>query len=140
MNGANHSMAGFSTYPFYIFGGAWADMVPPDENQTSRGDTVVGSDVWIGYGATILPGIKIGHGAIIGACSVVTRDVEPYTIVGGNPAQPIRKRYDDATMARLLELDWWDWPVAKLTPHLPAFIRGDRDWLASADADQNSAT
>jgi virginiamycin A acetyltransferase len=131
MNGANHSLAGFSAYPFYIFGHDWANSPPPDEGKTSRGDTVVGNDVWIGYGATILPGVRIGDGAIVGAQAVVASHVEPYTIVAGNPARPVRKRFDDRTIARLLAIRWWDWPVERITENLPQIVRGDRAWLES---------
>lgn len=129
MNGGNHSLAGFTSYPFYIFGHAWEQIRPPDEEATSKGDTIVGNDVWIGAGATVMPGVTIGHGAVIGACSVVTSDVEPYSIVGGNPARLIRKRFDERTIARLLEICWWNWPVEKVTANLRAIVAGDTEWL-----------
>lgn len=88
MNGANHPMDGISTYLFKVFGEDWSNI---SMNIVSKGDTVVGNDVWVGNSATIMPGVKIGDGSIIGANSLVTKDVQPYTIVGGNPAQPIRK-------------------------------------------------
>lgn len=101
MNGSNHAMNGFSTYPFKVFGGQWAEK---DSMQVvSKGDTVVGNDVRIG--------IKIGDGAIIGTNSLVTKDVESYTIVGGNPAKEIRKRFDEETIGLLLTIKWWDWDV-----------------------------
>lgn len=115
MNGANHAMQGFSTYPFKVFGGNWAHNPMQVE---SKGDTIVGNDVWIGNHATIMPGIKIGDGAIIGTGSLVTKDVEPYTIVGGNPAKEIRKRFDKETIQWLLTLQWWDWDVQKITDSL----------------------
>ncbi|GGF14013.1 hypothetical protein GCM10011321_02440 [Youhaiella tibetensis] len=83
------------------------------------GDTVIGNDVWIGTEAIVMPGIKIGHGAVIGTRALVTRDVEPYTIVGGNPAKPIRKRFPDEDIALLLEMAWWDWPDAMLAEAMP---------------------
>jgi virginiamycin A acetyltransferase len=124
MNGANHAMSGFSTYPFNIFGNGWEEGFDPATwSQELRGDTVVGNDVWIGMEAVILPGVKIGHGAIVGAKSVVTRDVPPFAIVAGNPAKTIKLRFDEATVARLLAVAWWDWPVDKITRNLNA-IRG----------------
>ncbi len=112
MNGGNHLTGGLSTYPFPIFGGDWAAGREPA--WPHRGDTRVGNDVWIGYRATIMPGVTIGDGAIIASTATVTRDVPPYTVVGGNPAQPIRTRFDDATVQRLLAIAWWDWPRATL--------------------------
>ena len=100
MNGANHAMNGISTYPFKAFGKAWKDA--PLES-INKGDTIVGHDVWIGNGATIMQGVKIGNGAIIGTNSLVTKDIEPYTIVGGNPAKPIRKRFDDEKIELKIE-------------------------------------
>src|SRR4051812_2210904 len=99
MNGSNHRTDGFSTYPFLIFGGDWAGRFAEEADFPARGDTVIGNDVWIGYDALIMPGVTIGDGAIIAARSVVSRDVPPYAIVGGNPAQTIRQRFDDATIA-----------------------------------------
>lgn len=129
MNGSNHAMNGFSTYPFKVFGGAWAET---PMQVVSKGDTVIGHDVWIGNSATIMQGIHIGHGAIIGTNSLVTKNVEPYTIVGGNPAKEIRKRFDDDTIAFLLKLSWWDWDVEKITHHLPAIATGDLEALKKA--------
>lgn len=122
MSAACHSMEGFSTYPFQAFGGAWKEA---SWSVTSKGDTTVGNDVWIGNSATIMPGVSIGHGAIVGTNSLVTKDVEPYTIVGGNPAKIIRKRFDDETIEFLLQLCWWDWPVARITENLKAITTGD---------------
>ncbi|WP_374165259.1 CatB-related O-acetyltransferase [Arcticibacter sp. MXS-1] len=123
MNGANHLAQAVTAYPFAIFGGDWSNAMD-GKSYPSKGDTIVGNDVWIGYRAAILPGVKIGDGAIIGSYSVVTKDVPPYTIVGGNPAQPIRKRFDEETIARLLELAWWDWPIEKITKYA-AYLTGD---------------
>jgi virginiamycin A acetyltransferase len=122
MNGANHALEGFSTFPFKIFGKEWEN-VPL--NSKSKGDTVIGNDVWIGYGAVIMPGIKIGDGAIIASCSVVTKDVEPYTIVGGNPAKLIRNRFSDDVTQFLGKLKWWDWPIEKITKYAHAIAIGD---------------
>jgi len=126
MAGAEHPTMGVSTYPFTMFGGAWAestlDLVV---NMPGRGDTVVGNDVWFGYGAIVMPGVRIGDGAIVAAGSVVTADVPPYTIVGGNPARPIRARYGEDDVARLQSAAWWDWPVAVVTRHARTIMSGD---------------
>jgi virginiamycin A acetyltransferase len=116
MNGANHAMGGISTYPFKVFGGGWALKDPM--HVVNKGDTVIGNDVWIGNGVTIMQGIEIGDGAVIGTNSLVTKNVEPYTIVGGNPAKEIRKKFDAETIDFLLKLKWWDWDVQKITNHL----------------------
>ncbi len=126
MNGANHAMNGFSTFPFCAFGEDWKD-VPLTPG--FKGDTVIGNDVWIGYDALIMPGIKIGNGAIIASRSVVTKDVEPYSIVGGNPAQVIRKRFDDKTIKKLLKLGWWDWPFEKISQHAKQIAVGDQSLI-----------
>lgn len=117
MNGANHLTDAVSTYPFAIFGHGWEHAME-GRAYPSRGNTVIGNDVWIGYGATIMAGVTVGDGAIIATKSVVTRDVPPYTIVGGNPAREIRKRFSEEEIDRLLALQWWDWPVDKITEHL----------------------
>lgn len=122
MNGSNHAMDGISTYPFKVFGKSWGTT---PMKVTSKGDTVIGNDVWIGNSATIMQGIKIGDGAIIGTNALVTKDVEPFTVVGGNPAQLIRKRFDDEQTKFLLELAWWNWPVEKITQNLKAITEGD---------------
>lgn len=126
MNGSNHAMDGVSTYPFKVMGKSWAD-VPM--NGVSKGDTVIGNDVWIGNSATFMQGVKVGHGAIIGTGSLVTKDVEPYSIVGGNPARLIRKRFDDETIEFLLGLAWWDWEIDKITDNLQAIVTGDFEAL-----------
>ena len=133
MNAANHHLGGFSTYPFHIFGGGWEESEPPPTDPPHNGDTVVGNDVWIGYGSVILPGVRIADGAIIGARSVVTRDVEPYAVVGGNPARLIRNRFDEETVARLLAIRWWDWPAAKITKNARSIACGDWEWLNKVD-------
>jgi virginiamycin A acetyltransferase len=117
MNGANHLADSISSYPFAIFGNGW-EQAMEDKTYPMRGDTVIGNDVWIGYKATLMPGIKVGDGAIIATKSVVTKDVEPYSIVGGNPARFIRKRFDDITIQKLLEIQWWNWPPEKITRHV----------------------
>lgn len=123
MNGANHDQSGFSTYPFQIFGQGWEAATAPKAEPNHKGDTVIDHDVWIGYRATIMPGVHIGSGAIIASHAVVTRDVPAYGVVGGNPAQLIRQRFDANTIAALLEIAWWHWDAAKITHHLEA-IRG----------------
>ncbi len=133
MNGANHKMSGFSTYPFNIFGNGWERVTPALSDLPYRGDTVIGNDVWIGYDALIMPGVKVGDGAIIASRSVVTSDVRPYAIVGGNPATEIRRRFDDAVVDRLLAVAWWDWPVDKVTRNLEAIVGADLEALKSAE-------
>ena len=125
-NSANHAMAPLTTYPFPIFFEEWdLDVGQVAEAWDNKGDIVVGNDVWIGYEAVILAGVTIGDGAIIGARAVVTKDVPPYTIVGGVPAQPIRKRFSEDTIGRLLVLCWWDWPPETIKAALPAIWSGD---------------
>lgn len=129
-NSANHSLTSLSTYPFPIFFEEWG----LDRGQVTRawdhkGDIVIGNDVWIGYEAVILAGVTIGDGAIIGTRAVVTKDVPPYTIVGGVPAKPIRKRFPDDTIAALLALRWWDWPEERIAAHLDAIQSGQIDQI-----------
>ncbi|MDX6910316.1 Vat family streptogramin A O-acetyltransferase [Hafnia paralvei] len=125
MNGANHKLSGFSTFPFYIFGNGWEKAMPQPEDLPFKGDTIIGNDVWIGYKALIMPGVKIGNGAIISSQSVVTTDVPAYTIVGGNPAKVIKKRFSDEIVCELEKLAWWDWPVEEITKHLTAIMSND---------------
>lgn len=127
---ANHTMRSLSTYPFPLFFEAWGlEKSRVTDAWDNRGDIVVGNDVWIGYEAVILSGVTIGDGAIIGARAVVTRDVPPYTIVGGVPAKPIRPRFDPEATAALLELRWWDWPRERIRRNLPAIQAGRLDLL-----------
>lgn len=130
MNGGGHPTDWFSTYPFPIFGHGWETATP--EAWPYRGDTVVGHDVWIGYGCTIMPGVRIGNGAIIATRSVVTRDVEPFAIVGGNPAALIRYRFDEATRRELTDIAWWDWDAAMITRNVQAICSNDLAALKSA--------
>ncbi|MEY9212777.1 CatB-related O-acetyltransferase [Thermobifida halotolerans] len=125
MAGANHRTGGVSTFPFAIFGGEWAERtLDLLADIPSRGDTVVGNDVWFGLDSTVMPGVRVGDGAIVAAGAVVTSDVPPYTVVGGNPARPVKRRYDDADVARLLRAAWWDWPVGLVTEHARTIMAG----------------
>lgn len=124
MNGANHQMNAVSTFPFYTLAG-WDMKAPAPEDMPLKGDTVIGNDVWIGQNATILPGVHIGDGAIIGASSVVGCDVEPYTIVAGNPAQFIRNRFDDELTNLMLEWRWWDKPIEEINSLIPILTSSD---------------
>lgn len=132
MNGANHKLSGFSTYPFNIFGNGWESVTPRMEDLPYKGDTVIGNDVWLGYEALLMPGVKVGDGAIVAARSVVTGDVPPYTIVGGNPAKVFKRRFEDEVVAELLAIRWWDWPVDKITRNLHAIVGADLGVLRGA--------
>lgn len=125
MNGANHKLSGISTYPFQIFGNGWEKAMPAPGDLPYKGDTVIGHDVWIGYQALIMPGVQIGNGAIIASRSVVTSDVAPYTIVGGNPAKPLKQRFAPEVIETLNAIAWWDWPVEAITAHLHLITAGD---------------
>jgi virginiamycin A acetyltransferase len=124
MPGANHAMLGPSTFPFGIFGGEWAGTMDLVMGAESRGDTVVGSDVWLGYQALVMPGVSIGHGAVVAAGSVVVGDIPPYAIAGGNPARVLRVRYSESEVATLLRVAWWDWPVSLVTSSARAIMAG----------------
>ncbi len=124
MNGANHQMNAVTTFPFYTLEG-W-DMEPPSmDDLPFKGDTVIGNDVWIGQNAVILPGVHIGDGAIIGANSMVGSNVEPYTIVAGNPARAIRKRFDDELIGYLLAFKWWDKSIEEINDLIPILTSSD---------------
>ena len=130
----NHALKSLSTYTFPIFFDEWGlDAKNIRDAWDNKGDTVIGNDVWIGYEAIIMPGVKIGDGAIVGTRAVVTGDVPPYTIVGGVPARPIRKRFDDETIRRLEALRWWDWDEEKLRRNLSAIQSGDLAALERAE-------
>ncbi len=124
MSGANHALDGLSTFPFSIFGEGWEDPAQ-DWRKGRRGNTLVGNDVWIGMDATIMPGVKVGDGAIIGSLAVVARDVPPYGIVAGNPARVVKHRFDEGTIARLVNVAWWNWPADKITRNLAAIKGAD---------------
>lgn len=131
MNGANHQMNAVSTYPFYTLRG-WDMEVPQKEDLPIKGDTVIGNDVWIGQNAVILPGVHIGDGAIIGLNAVVGSDVPPYTIVAGNPAKFIRKRFDDELIGMLLEFKWWDKSVKEINALIPLLASSDLQKVKTA--------
>ncbi len=129
-NSANHSLTSLSTYPFPIFFEEWGlERAQVTRAWDHKGDIVIGNDVWIGYEAVILAGVTIGDGAIIGTRAVVTKDVPPYTIVGGVPAKPIRKRFPDDTIAALLALRWWNWPEERIAGCLDAIQSGQIDQI-----------
>ena len=124
MNGANHQMNAVSTFPFYTLEG-W-EQIPPTQNDLPiKGDTIIGNDVWIGQNATILPGVHVGDGAIIGANSVIGSDVNPYTIVVGNPARPIRKRFDEELIDIMEKLKWWDKSIEEINNLIPLLTSSD---------------
>ena len=126
----NHSLRSLSTYTFPIFYEQWGlDSKNIRDAWDNKGDIVIGNDVWIGYEAVILSGVTVGDGAVIGTRAVVTKDVPPYTIVGGVPARPIRRRFDPQTIARLEELRWWDWEEERIARTLSAIQSGRPDLL-----------
>lgn len=124
-NSANHTLRSVSTYPFPLFFEEWGlDRKDVTRSWDNKGDIVIGNDVWIGYEAVIMAGVTIGDGAVIGARAVVTKDVPPYTIVGGVPAKTIRKRFSEETIADLMKIRWWDWPVKKIGDKIQAIQSG----------------
>lgn len=124
-NSANHTLASLSTYPFPLFFEEWGlEKHNVAESWDNKGDIIIGNDVWIGFEAVILAGVTIGDGAIIGTRAVVTKDVPPYTIAGGIPAKPIKKRFDEDTISDLLHIKWWNWPKEKISQHLGAIRSG----------------
>ena len=133
MNGANHQLSGFSTYPFYIFGNGWEKVAPQNDDLPFKGDTVVGNDVWIGYKSTIMPGVTVGDGAIVAAGSVVVNDVPAYSIVGGNPARIIKHRFTTETIKTLLEIAWWNWDIEKISANLEKIVAADIDALLNVE-------
>lgn len=140
INSANHNLSSLSTYPFHIFFEEWdLDAKDVTDAWDNKGDIVIGNDVWIGYEAVILAGVTIGDGAVIGTRAVVTKDVPPYTIVGGVPAKPIRKRFPEGTIELLLKLKWWDWTEERIRQHLSEIQSGNvehfhQDFLTSPDS------
>jgi virginiamycin A acetyltransferase len=117
MNGANHLSNALSSYPFAVLRNGWEHAMD-GKSYPNKGDLIIGNDVWIGYNATIMAGVKIGDGAIIAANSIVVKDVAPYTIVGGNPATEIKKRFPDETIEKLINLQWWNWDIEKITANV----------------------
>lgn len=129
-NSANHTLASLSTYPFPLFFEEWElEKKNVTEAWDNKGDIIIGNDVWIGYEAVILAGVMIGDSAIIGTRAVVTKDVPPYTIMGGVPAKPIKKRFDDETIAQLLRLKWWDWSEEKIAQNIQVIKSGHIEQL-----------
>lgn len=131
MNGVNHQMNAVSTFPFYILEG-WDQEVPPLSKMPIKGDTVVGNDVWIGQNVTIMPGVTIGDGAIIGANSVVAKNVDPYSIVAGNPIKIIRKRFDDELIELMLKFKWWDKEIEEINALIPLLSDNDTNRVKQA--------
>lgn len=128
MGSANHRLSSVTTYPFNVFGGLWSEITPDHLSQLPfKGDTIIGNDVWIGRECVIMPGINIGDGSIIAAYSVVTKDVPPYSVVGGNPACFIKKRFDNELIELLLRLKWWDFEPNNLVNILPLLCDTDLD-------------
>ncbi len=133
MSGANHRLDHISGYPFDEMADAWKSGFDPIRHlPPSRGDTVIGHDVWIGNGATIMPGVNIGNGAVVGACAVVTKDVPAYGMVAGNPARLHHRRFDKRTIGRLERIAWWNWPIEAITRNIDAIRSGDIDRLIDA--------
>ena len=130
--GGNHRTDWVSTYPFAAMQGLWPDLDAPEDYHASRGDVVIGHDVWLGSGCMILSGVTVGHGAVVAARAVVTRDVPPYAVVAGNPARVVRHRFDAATAEALVTAAWWDLPHADVTRLVPLLQRGDVKALIAA--------
>ena len=131
MNDANHQMNAVSTFPFYTLDG-WDMEIPKPEDMPFKGDTIIGNDVWIGQNVTILPGVHIGDGAIVGANSVVGSSVEPYTIVAGNPAKLIRKRFDNELISLMLEWKWWDKTIDEINSFIPILTNSDLEYVKNS--------
>lgn len=130
MGSANHRIDSVTTYPFNVFGGIWEEVTKPHLSELPhKGDIVVGNDVWIGRESIIMPGVKIGDGAIIGAYSVVTKDVEPYGVVGGNPAKFIKYRFDEELRDLLLKFKWWDFEPDRLVEIIPLLCNSDLSFV-----------
>lgn len=128
MNGANHQMNAVSTFPFYTLEG-WKQTPPTRNDLPIKGDTIIGNDVWIGQNATILPGVRIGDGAIIGANSIVGSNVEPYTIVVGNPAKALRKRFDEELIDIMEKLKWWDKSIEEINNLIPLLTNSNLEYV-----------
>ena len=128
MNGANHLTDSMSTYPFAVFGNGWEHAME-GKSYPQKGNIHIGNDVWIGYNATIMAGVTIGDGAIIATNATLTKDVEPYSIVGGNPAKEIKKRFSEEVITKLLELQWWHWDIEKITKNIQNLTDNNIDKL-----------
>lgn len=134
-NSANHTLGSLSTYPFPIFYEEWGlDKAQVASAWDNKGDIVIGNDVWIGYEAVVLAGVRIGDGAVVGARAVVTADVPPYTVVGGVPAKTIKKRFDEETIDAMLRIRWWDLPYDEIRRLLPCIMKGEIDGLVKRAA------
>lgn len=130
--GGNHRTDWASTFPFAAFPEVWPEARGHDDYHASRGDVTIGSDVWLGSGCMIMSGVTIGHGAVVAARAVVTKDVPPYAIVGGNPARLIRQRFDEETVAALVETAWWELPDREISGLIPLLQAGRTDALVAA--------
>lgn len=129
-NSANHTLSSLSTYPFPLFFEEWnLEKKDVTKSWDNKGNIIIGNDVWIGYEAVILAGVTIGDGAIIGTRAVVTKDVPPYTIVGGVPAKPIKKRFSEEIISKLLDIQWWNWSDEKIAKNIKAIQTGKIDEL-----------
>ena len=135
LSDANHQINGFSTFPFFAFGSInqscpeWNDYKPDLPN---KGDTIIGNDVWFGHESMIMPGVSIGNGAIIAARSVVTKDIPPYSIVGGNPAKILKVRFSDDVIAKLQKIQWWNWDYDKITSNIQIIVSANIEKLEKA--------
>lgn len=123
MNGANHNMSGITTYPFDIFGNGWERYQQNLDQFPHKGNTQIGNDVWIGQNVTFLPGVKVGNGAIIGANTVVTKNIPAYSIVGGNPGKVIRNRFTPDIIEELEKLAWWDREIEWINNNIPLLMK-----------------
>ena len=132
MNGANHLTNALSAYPFAIFGNGWEHAME-NKSYPQKGDINIGNDVWIGYNATIMAGVTVGDGAIIATNSTVINDVEPYSIVGGNPAKEIKKRFSEDVIEKLLAIKWWNWDIEKITKNIQNLTDNSIDKLMECD-------
>ncbi|WP_196889514.1 CatB-related O-acetyltransferase [Aureivirga sp. CE67] len=128
MNGGNHLTESISAYPFAIFGNDWQNAMD-GKNYPTKGDTIIGNDVWLGHNVTIMPGIKIGDGAIIATNTTVTKDVSPYSIIGGNPGKVIKKRFSEENIELLLQIKWWNWEIEKITENVQLLTSNDFEKL-----------
>ena len=133
--GGNHHTDWISTYPFPALSEYWPEGSSIQGHPWTKGDIVIGHDVWVGNGATIVSGVTVGDGAVIAARSVVTKDIPPYAIVGGNPAKIIKMRFPEEVVDTLREIQWWDWPELAIREHIPVLCSGDIDRIASVNED-----